>query len=146
MYEEWLEKMRRWCSLRERCTWDVEQKLRPHISNKSTVNQIVDSLVRDDFLSDERFLASYVRTHAEHKSWGPRKIVQGLRAKGFSGGQAEEAVAQYSEEGFRQILDHLILRRKADLATHREKVIRFLVSRGFSVNDILKGIEEAEGH
>lgn len=145
MYEEWLEKMRRWCSLRERCTWDVEQKLRPHVSDKATVNQIVESLSREDFLSDDRFLASYVRTHAEHKSWGPRKIVQGLRAKGFSGTRAQQAVANFPESTFQEILAHLIQRRKEDLANNREKVIRFLASRGFSVNDILRGIEEAEG-
>ncbi len=145
MYEEWLEKMRRWCSLRERCTWDVEQKLRPHISDKTTVNQIVESLSKEDFLSDDRFLASYVRTHAEHKSWGPRKIVQGLRAKGFSGTRAQQAVANFPESTFQEILAHLIQRRKEDLANNREKVIRFLASRGFSVNDILRGIEEADG-
>lgn len=145
MYEEWLEKMRRWCSLRERCTWDVEQKLRPYISDKTTVNHIVESLSKEDFLSDDRFLASYVRTHAEHKSWGPRKIVQGLRAKGFSGTRAQQAVANFPESTFQAILAHLIQRRKEDLANNREKVIRFLASRGFSVNDILRGIEEAEG-
>ena len=144
MYEEWLEKMRRWCSLRERCTWDVEQKLRPHISDKTTVNQIVESLSKEDFLSDDRFLATYVRTHAEHKSWGPRKIVQGLRAKGFSDTRAQQAVANFPESIFQEILTHLIQRRKEDLANNREKVIRFLASRGFSVNDILRGIEEAE--
>ena len=140
-----MEKMRRWCSLRERCTWDVEQKLRPHISDKTTVNQIVESLSKEDFLSDDRFLASYVRTHAEHKSWGPRKIVQGLRAKGFSGTRAQQAVTNFPESTFQEILAHLIQRRKEDLANNREKVIRFLASRGFSVNDILRGIEEAEG-
>jgi len=146
MYEEWLEKMRRWCSLRERCTWEVEEKLRPHFTDKTMVKQIVEALSEAGFLSNDRFLASYVRTHAEHKSWGPRKIVQGLRAKGFSSHRAEQAVAHFSEEGFRQILERLIQRRRPELATKREKVIRFLVSRGFSVNDILKGIEEAEGH
>ena len=85
MIDEWKEKMRRWCSLQERCTGDVRRKLQGQIQDEEEVDAIVEALVEEGFLSNERFLTSYVRTHAEHKSWGPRKIAHGLRAKGFSG-------------------------------------------------------------
>lgn len=145
MYEEWLDKMRRWCSLRERCTWDVAQKLRGQRLSADLVSKVVEALENEGFLSDERFVISYVRTHAEHKHWGPRKIAQGLMAKGFSSSDASQAVAAFPAARFMEILDGLIGRRKDELERNRDKVIRFLASRGFHVNDIFQRIEEAEG-
>lgn len=146
MMDEWKEKMRRWCSLQERCTGDVRRKLQGQIEDEREIDTIVATLVEEGFLSDERFLTSYVRTHAEHKSWGPRKIVHGLRAKGFSSAAANAAVAAHSQSSFQASLKALVERRRAELPAKRERVIRFLVSRGFAVNDILRVIEEAEGH
>ena len=139
-----MEKMRRWCSLRERCTWDVAQKLRGKRLGSDVINKVIEALKKDGFLSDERFATSYVRTHTEHKHWGPRKIAQGLMAKGFSSNEASQAVASYPADAFIEILDGLIDRRKAELEVNRDKVIRFLASRGFPVNDIFQRIEEAE--
>ena len=146
MIDEWKEKMRRWCSLQERCTGDVRRKLQGQIDEEEGVDVILATLVEEGFLSDERFLTSYVRTHAEHKSWGPRKIVHGLRAKGFSSAAANAAVAAHSQSSFQASLKALVERRRAELPAKRERVIRFLVSRGFAVNDILRVLEEAEGH
>lgn len=145
MIDEWKEKMRRWCSLQERCTGDVRRKLQGQIEDEREIDTIVETLVEEGFLSDERFLNSYVRTHAEHKSWGPRKIVHGLCTKGFSSGAANAAVAAHSQSSFQASLEALVERRRAELPAKRERVIRFLVSRGFAVNDILRVLEEAEG-
>ena len=146
MIDEWKEKMRRWCSLQERCTGDVRRKLQGEIQDEKGINTIVEALVEEGFLSDERFLSSYVRTHAEHKFWGPRKIAHGLRAKGFSGSAADTAIAAHPQSSFKASLAALVERRRAELPAKRERVIRFLVSRGFAVNDILRALEEAEGH
>ena len=145
MIDEWKEKMRRWCSLQERCTGDVRRKLQGQFDDESAVNGIVDSLVEEGFLSDERFVTSYVRTHAEYKSCGPRKILHGLRIKGFSNAAARAAVAAHSPASFQASLGALVERRRAELPEKRDRVIRFLVSRGFAVNDILRAVEEAEG-
>ena len=146
MIDEWKEKMRRWCSLQERCTGDVRRKLQGQIEDEREIDTIVATLVEEGFLSDERFLTSYVRTHAEHKSWGPGKIIHGLRAKGFSSAAANAAVAAHSPSSFQASLKALVERRRVELPAKRERVIRFLVSRGFAVNDILRVLEEAEGH
>lgn len=146
MIDEWKEKMRRWCSLQERCTGDARRKLQGQMQDEEGIDAIVEALVEEGFLSDERFVASYVRTHAEHKSWGPRKIAHGLRAKGFSGAAADAAVAAHSKGSFEASLAALVQRRRAELPAKRERVIRFLVSRGFAVNDILRALEEAEEH
>ena len=83
-------------------------------------------------------------THMEYKRWGPRKIAQGLREIGFAGYEAEKALNQVDEHRFREILAALVERRKPELAEKRERVIRYLLGRGFLVNEVLRAIEEAE--
>lgn len=106
---------------------------------------VVQALVKAGFLSDERFLESYVRTHVEYKHWGPKKVVHGLRLKGFSGGVANKAVNSIASERFQEILDGLVDRRRAELKAKRDRVIRYLLGRGFHLEDIFRSIEEAEG-
>ena len=60
MIDEWKEKMRRWCSLQERCTGDVRRKLQGQIQDEEEVDAIVEALVEEGFLSNERFLTSYM--------------------------------------------------------------------------------------
>ncbi|MAI24185.1 MAG: hypothetical protein CL828_09015 [Crocinitomicaceae bacterium] len=143
MIDEWKKKMRRWCSLQDRCTTDVRKKLQAQFDDEAVVMDIVEALVEEGFLSDERFLTSYVRTHAEHKSWGPRKIAHGLRAKGFSSAEVNVALEAHSPASFQASLEVLVERRRLELPAKRERVIRFLVARGFAVNDILRALEEA---
>lgn len=142
--EEWLEKMRRWCSRQERCTHDAGRKLQGWGVDFDTADAVVQALLSEGFLSDERYLESYVRTHVEHKRWGPRRVVQGLRQRGFSSREAEAALDHVSAQRFREVLRELVARRAGELDTHRERVIRFLLGRGFVVNEVLSAIEEAE--
>ena len=57
---------------------------------------------------------------------------------------ADAAVAAHPQSSFKAALAALVERRRAELPAKRERVIRFLVSRGFAVNDILRALEEAE--
>lgn len=139
-----MEKMRRWCSQQERCTHGVRGKLQRASVDDKTATAVVQALLDEGFLSDDRFLESYVRNHMEYKRWGPRKILQGLREIGFSALEAERALNQADEHRFREILTALVERRKSELAQKRERVIRYLLGRGFLVNEVLRAIEEAE--
>ena len=144
MQDELKEKMRRWCSKQERCMGDVRRKLEGQTDDQDSIIAILQGLVEDGFISDERFLTSYVRTHADHKAWGPRKIAHGLRVKGFSIAESKAAAAAHPQAAYQASLASLVERRRTELPEKRERVIRFLVARGFAVNDILRAIKEAE--
>lgn len=141
--DESLEKMRRWCSKQERCTFEVRRKLQQANVSDTDQKKILDSLEQEGFLSNARFLESYVRTHAQYKRWGPLKIAAGLRAKGFSSNESTEAINDVSAGLFDAILSELVQKKESELLENRERVIRFLLSRGFRVDDILKSIDEA---
>ena len=143
MKDELIEKMRRWCSKQERCTFEVRRKLQQANVSESDQKKILEALEREGFLSNARFLESYVRTHAEYKRWGPLKIAAGLRTKGFTSTESNQAINEASGDLFDTILCELVQKKEAELLENRERVIRFLLSRGFRVDDILKSIDEA---
>lgn len=141
MLEEWLGKMRRWCSIQERSDWDVRQKLKRLGASEDEVGQVIEALTSENYLSEKRFLEAYVRTHIEHKRWGPARIVNGLIAKGFSSSKAWEVTRNWSHDDFERALQSLIRKRSGELESERERVIRFLLNKGFSLEAILKCID-----
>lgn len=136
--EEWLNRMRKWCSLRERCEHEVRVKLKKAELSESEIYRVIEQLVQEDFLSESRFLESYIRTHIEYKGWGPQKIANGLKIKGFDSGKAWGAVNSWDRMDFERVLEHVLSRKEEEWNENRERVIRFLVSRGFRLEDILR--------
>ena len=136
--EEWLNKMRKWCSIRERCEHDIRAKLKKADVPDSEIQQLIARLIQEDFMSESRFLESYIRTHIEYKGWGPHKIVNGLKIKGFDSSKAWNAVNSWDQKDFERVLNRLLERKVVAWQENRERVIRFLVSRGYRMEDILR--------
>jgi regulatory protein len=136
--EKWLNKMRKWCSIRERCEQDVRTKMKNADVNETEIQQVIARLIEEDFMSENRFLESYIRTHIEYKGWGQHKIVNGLKIKGFDSSSAWDAVNSWDQKAFERALIRLLERRAGEWKENRERVIRFLVSRGYRMEDILR--------
>lgn len=127
--------------MQERSEWDARQKLKRLGASDTEAEQVIQALVVEDFLSETRFLESYIRTHLEHKKWGPAKIANGLISKGFASSRAWEALRKWDQEDFDCVLQALVARRSGELDVDRERVIRFLINKGFSLEAILKCID-----
>ena len=89
-------------------------------------------------MSESRFLESYIRTHIEYKVWCPQKIANGLKIKGFDADKAWGAVNSWDRMDFERVLQRVLSRKEEEWKENRERVIRFLVSRGFRLEDILR--------
>jgi regulatory protein len=136
--EEWLNKMRKWCSIRERCVYDVRAKLLKAEISETESQQVIARLIEEDFMSENRFLESYIRTHIEFKGWGPHKVASGLKIKGFDSSTAWNAVNSWNQKDFEHALGRLLNRKADEWHENRERVIRFLISRGYRMEDILR--------
>ncbi|MBP7079688.1 MAG: regulatory protein RecX [Rhodocyclaceae bacterium] len=110
---------------------------------------VLDALQNDGLLSDERFAASYVRTHAARL--GRARLAQTLRAKGVSADLANhELDSQLNQDGQSDELERacLLWARKfgnvpAD-AREWARQARFLQFRGFSSEVVRKVLRDAK--
>ena len=138
-----LEKLRAWCALRERCTFDVHQKLRRMQVDPSEAEPILAALVAEGFLDERRFVEAYVEGHAHGKRWGPARIRAGLRARRIPEGLIAAALAALEPGSHRAALEGLVARRIGELPEGRNRVIRWLVGRGFPLDEVLAAVDAA---
>ena len=108
------------------------------------MEQLVALLVEEDYLSEERFAESFVRARAEHKAWGPAKIRAGLRAKGVDSAAIERAMSAQREAVFDEGLERLVARRARELPEGRDRVVRWLLGRGFGLSEIFAALARWE--
>lgn len=138
-----LARMARLCSRAEHSEADIEQRLRRSGIGDDAVACIMARLLDEHYIDNSRFARAYVHEKAEFSGWGRRKIELGLRQKGVPQSLWAEAFAQLdnmkADDNLRQMLaskNRTV--RATDNYTRRGKLIRFALSRGFEMSQILR--------
>ncbi|MFN8256958.1 MAG: regulatory protein RecX [Bacteroidales bacterium] len=131
------------CAKFEKSKGEIRQKLFEWKVDKSWHNEIIESLVKDKFIDEERFAAFYVRDKYKLNKWGKQKIAYGLRAKEISEEIINQSMNKIEDEEYYEICFDLIRKKLKTLtnelpAQKKEKVLRFALGRGFESNIILK--------
>lgn len=138
--EEWLGRLRKWCSIQERCSWDARKKILKWGGSEAQAEQAISQMLDENFMSEERFIEAYVRSHVEYKKWGPNRVLSGLRSKGISASTAQKYVNGVSRKKVLDTLNLLVTRRAEELPNHRDRIIRFLINKGYKLEDILDSL------
>lgn len=139
------EKLTTYCAYAERCTADVKKRLITYKVEKSEHGVYIDRLKEAGFLNDERYIKSYVSAHIK-KRWGKVKIKAGLRAKGIAASTIQTYLADVEEDDYQERLLKLVTdkapRIKGNTLQDRKiKLMRHLLSKGYSSTDINAAIE-----
>lgn len=136
-------------SRREHSRVELARKLAPHTDpdNPTELENVLDALERENWLSNERFAQSLVHRRAPRK--GAALVVQELRQHGLP----NEQVAQISEQlkgsevqRARGVWERKFNRPPVDRADYARQ-FRFLASRGFSpdcLRRILGDLDDTE--
>ncbi len=120
--------------------WGVEPSAR---------EEILERLLKEKFIDDERFATAYIREKINLSGWGERKIAASLRAKGV----AKEIFAPLLEELDRESLAERLaakLKRKASTVKgenayqKRGKLLRYGLSLGYDYQMVTEAIEQIE--
>lgn len=118
---------------RERSVAELGRRLHEDGYLPSIVRSTVDRMQELGLVDDERFASLYARSRVA-AGYGPRRIARELREKGVSEDIATRAIDACSEESeLDRAVDALRGKRPAD-AKDRDRLMRRLVSRGFSLN------------
>ena len=119
---------------REHLRAELKTKLSRRFGPEAELEPILDQLEADKLLSDERFVASYLRYRSSN-GYGPARIEQELRQKGAPGGLVAQAIAE-TDTDWRALAREVRLKKfgREEPADFKEKSrqLRFLQYRGFS--------------
>lgn len=143
-YDRALEKAMRYCSYQERCLLDLEKRFVAWNVKKEDWDRIIDYLLEEDFLNEERYIEAYVRGKFNIKKWGKHKIVAGLMQKRISGSKVTVALnSEIEEEDYLNTIKSLIERKillldEPDSLKLRDKLYRYLLSKGYESDLVVK--------
>lgn len=144
-----LDKMAKYCAYQERCVKDVREKLKTFDLPDEEKAKILDYLLDNRFVNDERFAKSFVRGKVNQSGWGLNKIRFHLMQKGIAKELIDEALGQTDEEVYRQrLVDILKAKAKTVKAENnfekKRKLAVYALQKGFESNlvwEVLKGFE-----
>ena len=143
-----LDKMAKYCAYQERCVKDVRDKLKTFEISEEEKTKILEYLLDNRFVNDERFAKSFVRGKVNQSGWGVNKIRFHLVQKGIAKEIIDEALSQTDEEVYRQrlidILQTKVKTVKADSDFEKKrKLAAYAMQKGFEsalVWEILKDL------
>lgn len=146
--ERALESLMLSCAKSERCISDIRRSLFRWRMNKEDYDPIIERLVREKFVDEERYARAYVRDKMNCANWGRRRIELGLRAKGIPKEIIAEALKQIEPERQTEKLELILYRRllrERDRAKSaydlRTRLFRWAMGRGYDYAEIQRMLE-----
>ena len=144
-----LDKIAKYCAYQERCTKDVCDKLKTYDISQEDREKILDYLLDNRFVNDERFAKSFVRGKINQSGWGMNKIRFHLVQKGIAKDIINEALQQTDEAVYRQRLIDILKTKsktvKADSDFEKKrKLAAYAMQKGFEgglVWEVVKGLD-----
>ena len=134
--EDFFLKASYYCSLSEHCIQKVREKLVQWEAPKELIQPIIDKLVEEDYINEERFARAFVKDKFRFNHWGRIKITTHLRVLSISSDIIAIAIGEIDEDEYAEILDETVekkrktIKKGTDLEV-RAKLLRHALSRGF---------------
>ena len=134
--EEAIQKLRHYCGYQERSHSEVKQKLWDLGVWRSEHDEIIASLIDDDYLNEERFAKAFAGGKFRMKDWGRKKIYYGLKEKGVSDYLIKQAMKEIDEDVYQKTLRDLAEKKYESLKdeqylVRKKKTIDYLLQKGY---------------
>lgn len=132
-----LARMERYCAREDRSVQKVREKLYviEDLSLKER-EEIIISLLDDNFLDDNRFVEAYIRSKVNQNKWGKQKIRHGLIRHRIAEDQINLGLAEMDLETYRLNLQGLLV-SKQKTTDDPTAWIRYLLQKGYEYEEIL---------
>ena len=145
--KEILNKLYRYCAYQERAISDVDRQLNRYRIEEKLKKNIIEKLIEEDFLNEERYTKTYVFGKLRNNKWGRIKITQGLKEKSIDPHIIHKVIDTIEEKEYIEIINNLIVKREAllrteDIFIRKNKIARSIISKGFESTIVWDQINE----
>lgn len=146
-YKAALDSALRILTRRDHSAAELRRKLVQRRFEREVIDQVISECRRLNYLDDSRFAKGLIR-HIKRKGRGPQHLKQDCRRRGLKGAEIERLlIGAYGEGEELQIAMRVAAKKLASIGDLeprkcREKIYRFLVSRGFSKTVILETLRD----
>jgi len=127
---------------REHSRLELVNKLQDRVENSTVLDAVLDQLIEDNLLSDQRFCEAYVYSRT-NKGFGPVRIKAELRERGVKQALIENSLIDDNSVWIKN-LNKVIIKKYGDLSASNLQELarqqRFLLQRGFTFEQIHEAI------
>lgn len=144
--EEAIPKIRTYCNYRERCHWEVREKLYSMGLWKREVEQALIQMMDENLLNEERYARSFARGYFRTKQWGKIKIRIALKQRGINDKLIDYAFTEIDPDEYAKTIARLIDKKDAQLrglslAERRQKIVDHMLRKGYHHGEISDALE-----
>ena len=143
------------CAQGEHCQWEMLEKMRKWELSEEAQARIMERLVKDRYVDDERYARAFVLDKIRYNKWGRRKVEQALWQKHIDEDIRQRVLDEVSDEEYLNILRPLLKKKEKELKAQRsrlnaknsmvtQKLLRFAVGRGFTYDIIRECIDSED--
>ena len=134
------------CARSEHCQHDMLEKMRRWGMSDEAQARVMQRLVGERYIDDERYARAFVRDKIRYNKWGRRKVEQALWAKHIDDDIRERVLGEVDDEEYLSVLRPLLKqkRKSTTAATDYElnqKLVKFALQRGFTFDIIRQCID-----
>lgn len=147
--EQALARLTALCASAEHCTGEMIDKMTKWEIPEEAQARIMEHLVSNKYVDDERYCRAFVHDKMEYNHWGRRKIEQALYVKHVDKAIQTKVLDEIPDSDFISILRPLIDQKRRQTRADNDyemniKLMRFAASRGFTIDQIRQCIEEVD--
>lgn len=145
--EQALQKLKHYCAYQERCHSEVKEKLYSLGVWKKEHDEIIASLIEENYLNEERFAIAFAGGKFRVKQWGRVKIKYELKQKQVSEYSIKKAMKQIDEDEYMSVLQKLTKEKYAALKNEqylirKKKTMDYLMAKGFEAELVRSVVEK----
>ncbi|MBA5793074.1 RecX family transcriptional regulator [Flavobacterium sp. xlx-214] len=145
---EAIKKLEYYCSYQDRCYKEVITKLKSLGMFQTAIDHILDHLVTNNFLNEERFAKSFARGKHKFKFWGKRRIEQELKFRDISSFNIKIALKEIEADylsNFYTLAEKKWLTINEDsLEKKKRKWVDYLMRKGYESQLIFDYLKELQ--
>lgn len=130
-------RLQKWCAGEERATSTAKKKLYEWKIYGDDADQIITTLIEDDFLNEARFASAYVIGKFRQNNWGRIKITQGLKMLNVSKFNIANALSDIDEADYLAKLLSLLEKKMASMGIekitfeNKAKLVNYALQKGY---------------
>ena len=142
-----LQKIKQYCAYQERSHFETKNKLFEFGLKSNEVDNIIATLIEENFLNEERFATLFAGGKFRIKHWGKVKIKYELQQHKVSAYNIKKALLQIDEDQYLQTLKKICKKYyttlKGKQIERNFKAKNYLQQKGFElnlINDVIKNL------
>ena len=134
------------CARAEHCQYELTEKMRRWGMSDEAQARVMQRLVSERYVDDERYTQALVRDKIRYNKWGRRKVEQALWQKHIDKDIREQILNEVDDDEYLSVLRPLLKQKQKTLKggtdyERNQKLVKFALQRGFTYDIIRQCID-----